>query len=189
MTELEDGILNQTIDVLPVIRRSLSLAETTGLFWCYMQNVHGAADDEASVQDPYAPVGAIPPYPSIVPNDFDFYLLSAGVIRSAGAGGLTGAAVQLDPIAAQQGWGVDDTGGALVINSRQTVAFWDNIVTVAGIDFGENAASGTTTIRVAQRIRRGTTIDFITTSAAAATFQLVMLCALMPVATGQDCLY
>lgn len=185
-TELDSDRVDLVVDIGPVVRRSLALAGSDGIFWCYMENSHAAGDDEQSVADPYAPVGNIAPYPNPVPNDLEFWLLSAGLRRSAGAGGLTDGALFIAPATTQQGWGVDDGGAAVVSSFATSVARFDAII-------AEQSAYGITEegnpeVVIGRRLPRGTTLVFQSTSAAAADFQAVLMCALMPLGFGQDVL-
>jgi len=190
-TELDDGILNQVIDVAPIVRRSFTVGNT-GWFFFVMENVHSGADAELSSADPYGLVGgavpgAIPPYTVPVPLNLDVWLLSVMCKRSSGAGALSGAMGLLLPLAVQQGWGIDDTGAPVVEQVTLPFAFWDSIeagTTAAGAI--AKTPAGEVIVKPNMRIPRGCQIRFASEAGAAAEFQMVGIIGLFPATLGQD---
>jgi len=189
-TVLDDGNVTQVLDILPIVRRSLTPIESGGIFVGMMENVHGGADDEASEIDPYAPGAcAIGGYPPDVREGLDVWLLRADVRRTALAGELTGGQLRFDTSIEAQGWAIDDAAACLLGQGDQSVlAQWGNIDTTVngGIHPAAEVGTGALYVKVGVRIRRGLRLRFDTTSAGAATFRLVMLIGLFPEALGQD---
>lgn len=186
-TELDDGRLDQVIDVIPVVRRGLALPSTTGLFYCYLTNIHDVADDEESIENPYEIQGShvVAPYPAPVPEDKDFWLLGASVLPSSLSPAPSSALLFLDPIAAEQGWGADSNAAGVLSNNAQFIARWDSTLSESGFIFMVTEA-GDPYVTINRRIRRGTSIRFASTSTAAGNVQCVMLCALFQIGIGQD---
>jgi len=189
-TVLDDDSISLVLPVLPeVARRSLSGIET-GWFSGVMENVHSGADSEASNIDPYA-VGAlaIAPYPSVIGDEFDLWLIGVCGRRSSGAGGLSGAVFSMNPPATTQGWGVDDTGAALVTSPTVTVGFFDGVEEVVQAFTSDpmiNSLTLQTFIPVGLRVPRGALLGFETEAAAAAEFQGQFVMGLFPAGLGQD---
>lgn len=184
-TELTDGIVDQVIDVLPVVRRSRTFAQTDGIFYALLRNVHAAADSRAVSLFPYAPTTtALPPYPAPMPRDFDVWLLSSAIRQSAGAGTLSGS---LRISAPAELMGLSTLGTP--IGSTTNVAFWDTLVT-EGVTFGILAAEPKPVQKIGLRLPRATTTEliFASTSSAATTFDCICMLGVFPVGLGQDVL-
>jgi len=185
VTELDTENLTQVIDVGPIIRRSRALSGTDGVTFAIMENVHGGATSEASSLDPYEPgtVVARAPYPSSVPEGFDFWLLAVTGITTANTGLLTPPAIlSVVQPAAAIGLAVDDAGAApATLGGNMQVVHFD---TELGGFFMTEA--GQPYAPIGLRLIRGTTLTFNTTSSAAATYQLRLICALLPGGLGQD---
>ena len=187
-TIIDTDSVTQVLDIAPVARRSLALPGTDGIFYCYFENVHGAADDESSTIDPYAPGdAAVAPYPGTVPRDLDFWVLQCSGRRTAGAGGLTSAAFVVVPSGTgiQQGWGIDDLGAAVTSVFVTVAARFDTIENVGGL-FAFATEEGNTVVHINRRIPRGSNLSFHSTSGGAAEFQMILTCALLPLGLGQD---
>ena len=192
VTEFLDGLLEQGIDVAPIIRRSRTFGITEGLFTGLIVNVHGIADSITTRVQPYnvGPVASIAPYPDDIPAGFELWLFSA-VMRETGAGGgLTGALLSVQ--FASQGWGINNAGAQIVVSREHPLAFWDALITEQ-IIFGELAGNRGPYQRIGIRLPRSlnaageiTELQWRTTSAAAATFEVQVLLGLFPIALGQD---
>jgi len=191
VTTLETDSISQVLDVAPVVRRSLALPGGGGIMWCYLQNAHTDVEEIDTDVDPYNMATAtIAPYPVPIPNTLEFYILTAAMRRSAGAGALTSGGLFMGPSPAQQGWGVQNGSPdtSLTTNNVACVAAFDSIRDIGGFECGIDA-DGNSEIRVARRVPRGAGVRFASTSAATATYQLILLCALLPLGFGQDVLY
>lgn len=185
ITEFHDSIVEQTLDVGPMVRRGRTPAGTTGLFTAVMRNVHAIAETIQTIVNPYTnAVGVIAPYPSPVDSSlFDLWLLTAGVRQITGSGTLT-SVLSIDYPNATQGWGVDNAGGAIINTPGTQLVFWDSLVT-QGVTFGLKE-DGQPTAFFRMRMRPGATLIFNSTSSAAITVDCHMLLGLFPVTLGQD---
>jgi len=185
---LDDTNVSLVLPMVPdVTRRSLA-GIRTGWYLGMLEVVHSGADFESAALDPYnAGVDAIAPYPPIVPEGFDVWLLGVGGHRSSGAGGLVGANFSMNPEDENQGWGRDDAGAPVVGTPSFIVAAFDSIneLVTAGIQ-PMQTESGETFVKVGIRVPRGGTLGVNTQSAAAAEFQAQFLTGLFPAGLGQD---
>lgn len=182
------GFPSITLQTNEIIRRGLTEANVGGWYLGVIQHVHAAGDDQATAIDPYSPgVDAVPPYPSEVPPGWDVWCLGVAAQRSAGAGGLTGAVLELGVPTVAQGWGRDQAGAPVVAVPVITLAEWDSVSTLttnAAPLLGEQGVPWTSL-----RIRippGGSSLVIRSTSAAAATFQWTLVMGLFPEALGQD---
>lgn len=190
ITELTDGIVDQSLNVNELVRRGRTIAGTQGIFTAVMRNVHGAGNTLATTVSPYeTPAGnTIAPWPSPMPKQFDIWLLSATVRQASGTGTLA-AALYIDYAGTQQGWGETDSGGGIVSAERIPLAFWDALATVSN-EFAVLNQLGTFA-RIGMRIPRpmvlgDTNLVFISVSSAIATFDCQLVLGVFPIGFGQD---
>jgi len=182
-TELTDGVVDQVIDVGPIIRRSRTQAQTTGLYTAAIRNIHAGASAEANTLNPYdAGVRGVAPYPTPMTRGFDVWLLNAVVIQVSGSGTLS-AALRVNCPASIMG--LSTTGAGLA--TAQNLAFWDAVI-VEATTFGIQAANPKPMQKIGMRLPRSpdTQLIFATTSSAIATFDCFMTVGVFPVALGQD---
>jgi len=188
VTELADGVLDQSLDVNPIVRRGRTLGATEGIFLVRMRNNHAAANSTTSEVNPYiAAQFANPPFPSPIPAQFDLWALEVSVSVGAGSASISGALfVNFPPTI--QGIGLNDGGGGqgAVITSN-CIAFFDTIVD-ENVIFATNAATGSPRKKLGMRIPRSTLTQFVwaTTSTGVAIYDLLLLVGLFPVSLGQD---
>jgi len=191
--EFDERHAVQTIPLMPEIRRrSRGFAGVDNWLYGVLENVHSAADAEASTFVPYSPgFGEIfNGYPAAMPEGYDLWLLSIYGRRSAGAGGLTAAGIGFLPGDRAQGWGIDDSGAGVETSVRVQLAM------STALETGATAIStppmifgnGLTHVDMRMRLPRGCDITFVTESAAAAEFQAIIVMGLFPMALGQDVL-
>jgi len=189
-TQLDDKGITLVSEVSAIMRRGDTYGVLTGWYQGTLENVHSGADDEVSSIDPYAPgASAVAPYPANVPEGFDIWLLGVGGRRSSGSGGLTAGAASVNPDAVTAGWGQDDGGAALgAIAPRIIVAQFDGLSTInAGFSLPPMITEqGLTYQPVGMRVPRGALMDFHSTAAAAAEFQMSFVIGLYPEGLGQD---
>ncbi len=190
-TELDDATVSQVLDLWPAVRRARTVAASTGWFHCVMDNVHPGAGALDTELDPYNPGAAlapnVSPYPIPVPRDMDFWVFTAGLLRIAGVAALDGAALYWNPVAAQQGWGVNNSGVAVAGNDPFPVGRWTGLdSSLAGKDPFGIAGDGSGCVKVSQRVGRGALVRFTTDADAACTMRLIMVCGLFPAGLGQD---
>jgi len=190
-TELLDGMVEQVIDITPVVRRSRTLAGTEGIMFGVLRNVHTDAESLVTTIDPYrvGATAAVAPYPPVVPDSLEVWILGATVARASGGGTLSALLdIQMRP----QAFGIDDSGVAVVTGPAQPLAHWDTIVT-EGFPFGILAGSDQPFAKIGLRVPRLTTgagngplLTFRTTSSLTMTIQCVIAIAFTPIALGQD---
>jgi len=188
VTELTDGVVDQTLDVGPLVRRGRTLAGTEGCATIVLRAVHGGATTLTTEITPYAlgTTGLIAPFPNPIPTQFDLWLLSATLIQISGTGTLSAALfIGYDSI---QGFGIDNAGNAVVSEERTPVALWDALITKSADQFGILTGTRGPLAMLGIRIPRNlaTTLVFISTSSAAATFEVQCVVGLFPIALGQD---
>jgi len=186
---LDDDSISLTLPVVPhVTRRSLA-GIRTGWYQGVLENVHSAGDDEQSTLDPYnALLTAAAPYPANVPEDFDVWLLQVTMLRVSGSGGLTEGWVRIGLPPESIGLGVEDDGTVVTASSNYTLARFTDIIAAPGGLSNDMAvdANGNPVVHLNLRLPRNATINFASTSAAAATFRALLTLGLFPAALGQD---
>jgi len=183
VTELADGVVDQVVDVLPIVRRGRTQAQTGGIYTGMLRNVHAGADSKTSVLTPFnATTTARAPYPAPMPADFDVWLLTAAVTQLSGGGTLSGALRVNCPAGIM---GLTTTGAAVA--SVQNVAFWNTVV-VEATTFGTKSGTTTPLQNIGVRLPRDpvTQIVFGSTSSEAATFDCFITVGVFPVGLGQD---
>jgi len=189
ITELQDGIVDQTLDVGPIARRGRTLQPSGGIFTAVMRNVHAGATSLTSEETPYdiLAANALPPWPTPVPAQFDVWLLSASLRRVAGTGTIA-ATLSIRYEATQQGWGIDDSNAAVALLSITSVAFWDAVVVAGDLVMCFTSGGGGSRWPINMRLPRkpNTTLVFGSTAGAAATYVCDIILGLFPVALGQD---
>jgi len=184
VTELLDGQVEQTFDIARAARRGLTPAATEGIFTALMQNVHTDAETLVTLVNPFdVTTGRISPYPGPVPRGFDLWILNANLIQVSGAGTVS-AALFLVPGQPQLGWGIDDSGVAVVTTPILILAHWDAVVTET-FEFGLEDGKVPTILR-GMRLPRNSVLRFSSTSSLTATFRCDLILGLFPATLGQD---
>lgn len=186
-TELTDGIVDQVLSVGEVVRRSRTQAGSEGLYSAILQNVHTDAEVLTVQINPYnIGTGVIPPWPDPMPAGFDIWLMGASVRRVSGASTLTGALFYQWP-SANQGWGVDDSGVAVVESAPMGLIHWDSLVTL-NTTSGRLQGSRGLWQSVGMRLPRGSngSLRFVSSSSVTATFDCQIILGVFPAALGQD---
>jgi len=190
-TELIDGTVDQVLDVAPVVRRGGTAAGTGGIFRIALRTVHGAANEKAVSFQPYQPgsVGVVAPYPNPVPDTFDFWILQASCERVSGAGDLVGAQIRLTQVI--QGFGLQDNATAFTSTAVMQLAAFGPVNASTDVEFFPVLGTGECVARIGLRVpRKGVIaspfIVFDAVSDGIVTIDCVMLCALFPLALGQD---
>ena len=184
-TELDDGNLQQMIDVVPAARRGGTLGPTGGLFYGLMQNVHTDAESLTTTVFPFnMTTGLLAAYPSPLQPQFDLWIIAAG-IRLESGGGTYISQLNYDQTALVQGWGLDDSGAAVTGISRVCLGVWDELLAGPGATIGllEN---GDSLLKIGLRMSRQSSLRFAGTSSLTITMNCDVLFGLFPAATGQD---
>ena len=187
-TELTDGILEQVIDVARMVRRGRTISPSEGIFYGVFENTHVGAGTVNAVINPYRPELALntPPYPAVVPPQFDIWLLYASAVRTTGTG-VGCALLDVQYSGQTQGWGVDQAGAAVVQVPRIPLVSWDKTVT-CGYDFLCHGAENQPVVKLGYRFPRIGTPDltFRSTVDAEAIIHCTVVLGLFPVSLGQD---
>ena len=191
VTELTDGVVDQALDVVPIVRRSRTLAVSEGIYTAIMSNIHTAADTRTEQLDPYRPGAAlvIAPFPAVIPPQFDLWLLSCTLRRQSGTGTVV-ATLAFQPGAHNQAWGTDDAGTAVVQQDMQVLAYFNTLVT-SNTTFGFLSGTSPPLVKIGLRLPRGTVafppaLRFVSAATAIATYNLSINFGLFPVSLGQD---
>ena len=190
VTELADGVVDQTLDVVPIVRRSRTQHGTTGLYTAIMRNVHTDAQQLTTSVNPYL-VGAtaqIEPYPSPMPAQFDVWLLSATARRVSGSGTIT-AVLHYQYASDSQGWGIDDSGVAIVASPPVALVHWDTVVALNTAFLIQEG--GFPYKHFGIRIPRGSTanngqFEFTSSSSLTSTYEALLVLGVFPITLGQD---
>lgn len=187
-TELQDGVVDQVIDLIPMVRRGRTQAATDGLYTAQMVNVHGAADSKVASQIPYELIaGGIEPYPSIMPPQFDVWLMGAMVTRISGTGTVE-AILAMRFGTNKMGWAINQDGDAVTpTNPEFVLGLWDALIN-EGTTFALLAGTNGTYLKIGQRLPRGAGSDlkFRTTASAIATYNCNLILGVFPMSLGQD---
>jgi len=187
ITELADGVVDQTLDVVPIARRGRTQAATDGLYTAVFRNSHPGSGGLSSEIQPYdvTPGIEFPPYPTPTPRQFDIWLLSATMRRASGSGTIQ-AALYIRYAQTQQGWGIDDSNNAVSLLSIVPVMFWN---TVLGTGFTSVvASSGEVVSRAAMRLPRDRNLSLVfeTSASALSVYVCDMVLGVFPISLGQD---
>ena len=192
VSELNDGSVEQVLDIGPLARRGRTLAGSEGIYVGVLRNNHGAANTIQSHWLPYrVAAGQVNAYPDRVGSGFDLWLLGASVVQVSGSGTLLAA---LSARNWQVGFAHDETDAAVTAaNFSVPLAFWDTLTTLVD-EFALSASApfkriGVRIPRVPQDITGlATDVRFDSVSSAAAVFDCRMLVGLFPTSLGQDAL-
>lgn len=188
ITELTDAIVDQALDVIPLIRRGRTLGGSQGIFQGALRNIHAGVGDLLTTVAPYeAGADAIDLYPTSVSKLFDIWLLGAFVSQDSGTGTFTGALTVVYP-AAYRGFGRDSAGNPVTdANVENVLIYWDSLATEGNATFAITEG-GQPTLPIAIRLPRhpSTFVRFRSTASALATFTCKLVLGMFPVALGQD---
>ena len=186
-TELFDGVVDQSLDLVPIIRRGRTQAGKEGIYTATMRNSHTGAQTITGTALPYN-IGVTPviaPYPNPMPAEFDIWLLAAAIRQVSGTGTISATLSLRYP--GQQGWGRTEAGAFVGVAQAHRLAHWDTVVTV-GTNFAVLAGTAQPTAFIGMRIPRGgsTELIFITVSSATSSWDCQLTLGVFPVALGQD---
>lgn len=185
LTSLDDGLVNQVVDVAGIVRRSRTFG--AGVFYAVFQNAHAAANTQISSVNVYAPGAvSVAPYPGTMPDGYDVWVLGAAGLVTAGGNFSTGL-LSIQALERQVGIAVDESG-SLIAGTRSTeqgLVRWDSAVTTGGIsplltEAGEIFAP------MGIRVPEGATMRFRSTSGGVGTFRAIVTLGVFPVGMGQD---
>ena len=193
VTELADGVVDQMLEIGQIARRGRALGLGGGLFYPTIRNEHTDAESIRTNVDPYN-VGttiAVAPYPPIVPQQFDIYLIGASIRSAAGtASGMSQSTLSIEVPTPAEGWGTTDAGVAVLVAEPIRVAQW-TAMTTDGTSFGIRGVNRGPHQRIGYRLPRvpGMFISFASVSTITVSVDCQMILGLFPVALGQDGLF
>ena len=190
--DLQDELVQQTIDVMPTVRRGNAPGSLGGVFTASILNTHVGTDIITTDVNPRTPgttfVGN--GYPAAVPINLDVWLLDAFAITETGAGDFAGGALSLIYDATAMGWRNEASGIAVV----QKLMTMDQEVSVNGVNHLRMTVSGAiflnqmagksrivgpaSDVRLRWRSRKA--------GVGAATYKVFLTLGLFPTTTGQD---
>jgi len=190
VTELMDGVVDQVLDIVPVVRRGRTQADVQGLYYPTLRNTHGAANTQSNQIDPYnvGTVFDVPPYPANMPAQFDIWLIGASLRIVSGTASLFSlATLSLRVGTNSQGFGRTHTGGLILVSQNQRLAMWDATatdVTAYGIlnELGTHAKIG---LRL-PRGGGGSELFFDSVSTGIVAVDCQMILGVFPASLGQD---
>lgn len=192
--DLQDEILQQGIDVFPVIRRDLTLAQSSGIFTASLLNTHVGSDTIVTDVNPYSPgtTFVAPEYPDPLPENVDVYLLDAQAETSTGSGDFGGGffglisngtamawrnvANEISVINVLQYWNIEATRGNRVVlyDQEANVAIYNS--------------RGAGAIRISRHADMRIRFETVKAGVGAASYLLSMLLGVFPKTLGQDVL-
>ena len=188
LTQFQDELLQQSIDVGAVVRRGLTLAGTEGIHGASITNTHAAAGNETTTIAPFNLDGLQnAPFPAEIPTFFDFWVLWACPVTLSGAGVFNGMDASILTPAANEAFG--GTG-----STAARFGLWSDEITFTGIGSfpvsatGAGDAAWTNPQRVGMRVPRGGTLRIRTRAEGAAVYRLDLIVGLFPIGMGQDVL-
>ena len=187
LTELQDGVVDQVIDITNVARRSLTQQVRGGIYTATFRNVHTDAETISNTVQAYSVLGSLtrPPFPNPFIERFDQWLLQAAVRQVSGGGTLLATLGVRYP--GNQAWGHTDAGGQVLVAQVHRLAHWNAIIS-DGTNFGILAGSEQPTANIGLRLARGTEITFISTSSITVSYDCQLTLGVFPAAFGQDVL-
>lgn len=183
-TELPDGVVDQVLDVGPIIRRGRTPAGSSGIFTAEIANVHVAGALVATEIDPYSAGSAVSGYPTPIPPGFDVWLLQSWAWFSSGAA-LIDAQLAVNQPATRFAF----SGAAQAITQpiRSYHIATLSSLSIAGVTCYRSIGDGLIGARHPYRIPRGATIQWVTNNAAAAAnYRVDLLLGVFPAGFGQD---
>lgn len=181
VTEFDDGVLQQSLDVGELVRRGGALAGTEGL-WSFEFALTTVGAGSSSTQVGFHDsVFNLNGYPRPVPDNMDVWMLYSGVVISAAAALGLASISMLVPTR----FDGNDSGAPVASAIRVPLHTWTTSVdTGAGI-FGMDAL-GQLLWEHAWRIPRDSSFLFRITNLIAATTSWVGVVGLFPAGMGQD---
>lgn len=188
ITEVDTDHVSQVLPIVPeILRRSMTVTSSQGVGVALFKNEHAGAGQLTTTINPYTTDNVGNGYPS--PVDFtrnDVWIIGASVDRTAGAGTLDAALLEIQFSSDQGFFGEHDDGSSKVGGADMPVARWDSIDTTTNRG---NALTeqGQPYVPINLRLARGTVIAFISDVAgASADIQCNLIVGLFPQGMGQD---
>ncbi len=184
ITEFQDEVLQQTLDVGPIARRGLTLTLTEGIYGASILNTHtGVQATITTIVDPWNLAGAeTAPFPAAIPESMDLWLLMASAFTGTGGGSFDSADLTLIVPARNRAFGAAGSVGMRIMGLNSEIAL------VGGNFLSQNTTPEGIPLRIGMRVPRGATIRWRTRNGGATspTFQVDMFLGLFPASLGQD---
>lgn len=177
-TTLDDGNVSQVLPIEKIIRRSLTFARSSGIFWFGFQTIHVGAGVLTSSIDPWLSNPGVNAYPTIMPRGFDVWVLYCSARRLSGAGDLTGGSFEIALPANSRGKGT-------AMTALLPIGIWDSIETIT-LQESLVTQDGDTMLRPNLRLPQDAFLQFRTNSTGVATFDCVAVLGVFPSGLDQD---
>ena len=183
--DFDDEVLQQTLDVNPLVRRARAIVPSEGIFLGNMLNQHAIAGQKVCDLDPYTPAAGIAqsPYPSPLPSGFDVWIIGVGGFASTDS--VLVASLQLVYGASETAFTVP---GPTPLGCSPIYALWNDSVSKGA---GTRALTTTTDVsKVFQgaplRLRKGVIVRWRSEASAACDISANIVFAVLPSGLGQD---
>lgn len=185
--DIQDSIVQQTIDLDPFLRRGLTPAGSLGIFTATILNTHIGSDTITTDIDPYAPATTFVGngYPPVIESELDVWLLAAHARNITGSGDFGGGflGVRTDP----NGMGWRNEATATVMD--QLYATFNQEAGAGNANVLRMSTSGAVFIRGPIRIRRGLsqiTFETVKSGVGAGSYKAFLTLGVFPAGMGQD---
>lgn len=200
-TTLDDGNVQQTIDIQAIARRSLSVGDGGGIYTYELENVHTAAGQAGNQVDPYNFGNNLTvsfntnAWPVPVPRGLDVWLIGTTMATNNDANLDWGQVMLILPaINTALVSKTTDGGAESQIARDQTylnVCRYDVLKAGDFIPGAVNRYAWETTqgqmyVPLGMRLTRGTTIDYVTLASGGTTAYLTLIMGIFPEGLGQD---
>jgi len=187
-TELDDGRLDQVVDVNPIARRSMSDAGTGGMYTglCLMTMPAGASSSAAVLSAYDVGTSNHSPWTTPVIDRLDIWLIGVGCAHTSGtAANFDNASISLYTPPDHVGFAINNTANPISqAGTNICLARWNTL----GADTVALQEDGSSWQPVGKRLRRGEHYIFRCTASNAVVVELTVQLAVQPVALGQDVL-
>jgi hypothetical protein len=187
--DFDDGVLQQVLEVAPLVRRGRTIGLSTGIWTGAFVHVHAAGGASVIGQtiDPYDPnlaqVTLSNGWPNPVPAAFDVWLMAVTCETGASGANFTSALFQISYEAAAMAMR-RSAGGT--INVEEVIAAWDAFQQIGAEFVGQMIDPPPNVPQLPRRIRRGDSLVGVSSVANNMTVTLGFVLGLFPAGLGQD---
>lgn len=184
ITEFDDAVLQQVLDVMPIVRRGGTRVGTDGVYGLTVTQAHAGAGSLTTDIDPYAltpGTNVVGTWPSAAEIDnYDIWLLGPlSVAFSVVANFAFGGVFLRFPAARMSGIDTAAANTNLILGAFDTAN--------ATLFVGEEIGTGKIALSVAQRVPRGTLLRFISAAQVGAVdINFNAMLGVFPKGLGQD---
>lgn len=187
-TDVDMAVLQTTLDVGPIVRRSRTIGLSEGIFSGRLANAHVAAATVTATVDPYAPgTVAAAGFPKVVPVGFDMWLLHTAAYRDDGDA-LISARLALEHPARSMAF--VPSGGANSLNQvlrAYNIALLSEVV-IGSANYFRSVGDGLIGLMMPVRVPRGTNLIWETKGAGSTSALYIadVVLGLFPHCLGHD---